>query len=102
MSGVIKLTSGEMRSLANTGHSAATDFGQTGASFANTAEELATVGMQGLAGPAVAAKVAELKVKIDQHVQLAQEKFHGVNHFADATDQAEAERQSRIFAIASL
>ncbi|ORW08530.1 MULTISPECIES: hypothetical protein [Mycolicibacter] len=99
---IIKLTSGEMRSIANAGHSSSVDFMQTYAQFANLADELAAVGMQGLAGPAVAAKVAELKAKVDQHSATAQEKFHGIGHFADMTDQAEAERQGRIFAITSL
>ena len=99
---IIKLTTGDMRGISSTGQSEAGNFMQTYSQFANLADDLAVTGMQGMAGPAVAAKVAELRAKVDQHSTLAQEKFQGIGHFADRTDEAEAERQSRIYAITSL
>ena len=99
---IIKLTSGEMRDASSQLHSHGEDYVQTYQQFAHVAEDLATNGMQGLAGPAVSAKVAELYQNVNRHGQNAMEKAQAVGRFADRTDEAEAERQSRVHAITSL
>lgn len=99
---IIKLTTGDMRNIASTGHSQADDFSNVYNQVANLADDLAMSGMQGMAGPALAAKAAELRQQVHQHSETAKEKFLAVSGFADRTDEAEHERQSRIFSIQSL
>lgn len=96
---IIKLTSDAMRGIASSGHSTVDDYDSVHHQIAALADDLATTGMQGMAGPAFAAKAADLRAKVAQHANDARDRFHAIGNFANATDEAEASRQAIIHGI---